>query len=83
MKPRYAIVFLLGALAPGALRARAATPVTVREQGATLTLANDYLERSIEVADGAVHTVRLVNKLSGRTHEVRRDEFEVNPHFHL
>ena len=77
MNPRYAIIFLLGALATGALRARAATRVSVREQGATLELANDYLERSIEVADGAVHTVRLANKLSGRTHEVQGDEFEV------
>ena len=71
------ILLLLSAPALSALRASAATPVSVHEQGATLSLANDYLERTVEVADGSVHTVRLVNKLSGRTHEVRGDEFEV------
>ena len=77
MKTRHAFIYLLGAIALATLSARAATPVTVREQGATLSLANDYLERTIEVTDGSVRTVRLVNKLSGRTHEVRGDEFEV------
>ena len=77
MKTHCAIISLLGALTLSALSVRAATPVTVREQGATLSLANGFLERTLEVADGSVRTVRLVNKLSGRTHEVRGDEFEV------
>jgi hypothetical protein len=68
---------LLGALALGTLNVRAAGPVTTREQGATLTLANDYLERTLEVTEGTVRTVRLLNKLSGHTHEVRGDEFEL------
>jgi len=77
MNTRCAIISLLGALTISALSVRAATPVTVREQGATLSLANDYLDRTMEVADGSVRTVRLVNELSGRTHEVRGDEFEL------
>jgi hypothetical protein len=77
MKTRWTFITLFGVLALNAVRVQAATPVTVREQGATLSLANDYLERTLEVADGSVHTVRLVNKLSGRTHDVRGDEFEV------
>jgi hypothetical protein len=77
MKTRHAFIYLLGAIALTPLSVRAATPVTVREQGAMLSLSNDYLERTIEVTDGSVHTVRLVNKLSARTHEVRGDEFEV------
>jgi len=71
MKSRYAIILMLCAMTLASVSVRAATPVTVREQGTTLILANDYLERTIEVVNGAVHTVRLVNKLSGRTHEVR------------
>jgi hypothetical protein len=67
----------LGALALEAVNAYAATPVSVREEGARLTLANDYLERTIEVTSGSIHTIALVNKLSGRTHEVRGDEFEL------
>ncbi len=77
MKSRYAIILMLCAMALASVSVRAATPVTVREQGAKLTLASDYLERTIEVVNGAAHTVRLVNKLSGRTHEVRGDEFEI------
>ncbi len=54
-----------------------AGPVTVNEQGPRLTLGNDFLDRTIEVSDGSVHTVSLRNKLSGRTHEVRGEEFEL------
>lgn len=77
MRTCCAFILLLSALALSALSVDAATPVSVHEQGATLSLANDYLERVVEIADGSVRTVRLVNKLSGRTHEVRGDEFEV------
>ncbi len=70
-------LLLLGALVSATLNVRAASPVTIREQGATLTLANDYLERTLEVTEGSVRTVRLLNKLSGHTHEVRGDEFEL------
>ena len=70
-------LLLLGALLSATLNVRAASPVTIREQGATLTLANDYLERTLEVTEGSVRTVRLANKLSGHTHEVRGDEFEL------
>ncbi len=77
MKPRTAIAFSLLVLSIGISRAQAAGPVIVREQGAVLTLANDYLERTIEVTGGGVHTLRLVNKLSGRTHEVQGEEFEL------
>jgi hypothetical protein len=77
MRTCCAFILLFSALALSALSVDAATPVLVDEQGATLSLANDYLERVVEIADGSVRTVRLVNKLSGRTHEVRGDEFEV------
>jgi hypothetical protein len=44
----------------------AAGPVYVREDGATLAVGNDFLERTISVADGEVGTVRFLNKISGR-----------------
>jgi hypothetical protein len=55
----------------------AAGPVEVRTSPASIVLANDYLERTISIADGDVGTRRLVNKISGRAYSLRGGEFEV------
>jgi len=46
----------------------AAGPVYMREAGSSLALGNDYLERTISIADGEVGTVRFLNKISGRAY---------------
>jgi hypothetical protein len=55
----------------------AAGPAYVREAGSALVLGNDYLERTISVADGAVGTTQFLNKISGRSYSVRGSEFEL------
>jgi hypothetical protein len=60
-----------------AVPALAAGPVYVREAGSTVAIGNDYLERTISVADGAVGTVRFLNKISGRTYALSGGEFAV------
>jgi len=57
--------------------ALAAGPVYVHETGTTVALGNDFLERTISIADGAVGTVRFLNKISGRTYSLSGDEFEM------
>ena len=40
-------------------------------------MGNDYLERTLSIADGEVGTVRFLNKISGRTYTLRGNEFEM------
>jgi hypothetical protein len=61
--------------------AQGAGPVIVREHARAVTIANDFLERTIDFTDAIVHTERLVNKISGRTYEVCGDEFEIKLNF--
>ena len=55
----------------------AAGPVEVRTSASAIVLANDYLERTISLADGAVGTRQLLNKISGRAYSLRGKEFEI------
>jgi hypothetical protein len=55
----------------------AAGPVEVRTKASSIVLANDYLERTISLADGDVGTRQLVNKITGRAYVLRGNEFEV------
>src|ERR1035438_7319306 len=55
----------------------AAGPVEVRTNASTIVLANDFLERSISIADGDVGTRQLLNKITGRAYSLRGGEFEV------
>ncbi|HEX3743628.1 MAG TPA: hypothetical protein VHW09_06855 [Bryobacteraceae bacterium] len=55
----------------------AAGPVVVRTTAASIVLANDYLERTVSIADGDAGTRQLVNKITGRAYSLRGDEFEV------
>jgi len=57
--------------------ALAAGPAYIREAGPLLTLGNDYLERTLSIADGEVGTVRFLNKISGRAYTLRGSEFEM------
>ena len=62
---------------PSLAAAQTAGPVYVRESGPAVVLGNDYLERTISVADGEVGTTRFLNKVSGRVYAVRGSEFEI------
>src|ERR1035441_5201183 len=55
----------------------AAGPVEVRTGPTAIVLANDYLERTISVADGDVGTRQLLNKITGRAYALRGSEFEI------
>jgi hypothetical protein len=55
----------------------AAGPVYVRETGSSLALGNDFLERTISIADGQVGTVRFLNKISGQAYALGGSEFEM------
>ena len=57
--------------------ALAAGPAYVRETGASLVLGNDYLERTISLADGSAGTTGFLNKISGRVYTLGGPEFEV------
>ncbi len=77
MKRSYLIAL---ALTMGMLDSRvapAAGPVAVRENGSRIVLANDFLERTLEVRQDSVRTFQLWNKLSGRTYPLGGDEFEL------
>lgn len=55
----------------------AAGPVTVQESSGHVVLANDFLERTLEVQRDTVQTVQLWNKRSGRAYPLGGDEFEL------
>jgi len=55
----------------------AAGPVYVHTTGSAISLGNDYLERTISIADSDVGTRQLLNKLTGRAYSLRGDEFEL------
>jgi len=57
--------------------ALAAGPAYVRETGASLVLGNDYLERTISLADGSAGTTGVLNKISGRAYTLSGPEFEL------
>jgi hypothetical protein len=54
-----------------------AGPVYLRESGSSLVLGNDYLERTISIAEGQTGTTRFVNKISGRAYALGGPEFAV------
>ncbi len=54
-----------------------AGPAYVHDQGATIAIGNDSLERVISYADGAIGTVSLRNKISGREYVLGGNEFEI------
>jgi hypothetical protein len=55
----------------------AAGPVYVRQTAGSVTLGNDYLERTISITDGAAGTTEFRNKVTGRVYAVRGNEFEL------
>ncbi len=57
--------------------AAAAGPVEVRTNAASVVLANDFLERTISLADGDVGTRQFLNKITGRAYSLRGAEFEI------
>ncbi len=59
-----------------AAAAFAAGPVYLRESGSSLVLGNDYLERTISIAEGQAGTTRFVNKITGRAYSLGGPEFE-------
>lgn len=68
---RIAVFLLAPALA------LAAGSVSIREAPGSVTLGNDFLERTVSLADGAAGTVSFVNKISGRAYALRGPEFEL------
>jgi hypothetical protein len=58
-------------------QALSAGPVEVRATASSIAIANDYLERTISIADGDVGTRQFVNKITGRAYALRGKEFEV------
>ncbi len=60
-----------------ALNAWAAGPVYVRETGTAVALGNDFLERTISIAEGSVGTLGLLNKITGRSYALGGAEFEL------
>ncbi len=52
-----------------------ARPASVTRAGDEITIGNDYLARTISVANAKLRTVRLYNKLSGEKLPVRGPEF--------
>jgi len=59
------------------IQAFASAPVYVRTSTSAIVLGNDYLERTISIADGDVGTRQLVNKITGRAYALRGGEFEI------
>jgi len=55
----------------------AAGPVEVRTNASSIVLANDFLERTISIADGDIGTRQFVNKITNRSYALRGKEFEV------
>ena len=55
----------------------AAGPVYVRATASTIVLGNDFLERTISIADGDLGTRQFVNKITGRAYALRGAEFDV------
>ena len=55
----------------------AAGPVYVHTTGSAIVIGNDYLERTISIADNDLGTRQLLNKLTGRAYSLRGDEFEL------
>jgi hypothetical protein len=55
----------------------AAGPVEVHTSASSIVLANDYLERTISIADGDVGTRQFVNKITNRAYSLRGGEFEI------
>lgn len=68
-------VFLLACLYASPLHAAG---VTVVSSGTTVSISNDYLERTLSTAGGILHTAALRNKLSGRTYSLAGAEFQLN-----
>jgi len=62
-------------LAP--LTALAAGPVYVHESAGAVTFGNDYLERTVSLAEGSCGTTQFVNRISGRSYALRGPEFEL------
>ena len=59
---RFALAILIPALS------MAAGPVEIHTSATAITLANDYLERTISLADGDVGTREFLNKITGRAY---------------
>jgi len=55
----------------------AAGPVYVRETPTSLTLGNDYLERTIATAGSPAGTTQFRNKITGTVYSVRGAEFQL------
>src|ERR1017187_8862580 len=70
--PRSILLFFLAAAT-----VLAAGPVYVHTTASAIILGNDYLERTISIADGDLGTRQLLNKLTGRAYSLRGDEFEL------
>ena len=68
---RFALAILIPALS------MAAGPVEIHTSATAITLANDYLERTISLADGDVGTREFLNKITGRAYSLRGAEFEI------
>ena len=66
-------ILLICAAAAG----RAAGPVYVRATASTIVLGNDFLERTISIADGDAGSRQFVNKITGRVYALRGAEFDV------
>jgi hypothetical protein len=66
------ILFLYAAAA-----GMAAGPVYVRTTASAIVLGNDFLERTISIADGDAGTRQLVNKITGSAYALRGAEFEL------
>jgi hypothetical protein len=76
----YLIVLLAAVCCPDSRNLCAAQPsgeLYVHASKDRLTIGNRYLERVIEIKGDIARTIALVNKLSGQTHPVRSDEFEI------
>jgi hypothetical protein len=52
-------------------------PVDVRTSASSIVLANDFLERTISIADGDIGTRQLLNKITGRAYSLRGNEFQI------
>src|ERR1017187_8769412 len=54
-----------------------AEPVYVPTTGSAIATGNDYLQRTLSIADNDGGTRHLLNKLIGRAYSLRGDEFEL------
>jgi hypothetical protein len=55
----------------------ASGPVAVEESGNSITIGNDYLERTLSIDGSRLRTSKFINKLSHHTYSLSGPEFQI------